>query len=40
MFVARVAELPDVMIYGESFGYAYEGAIETIEAAKEVFDEL
>lgn len=39
MFVARVTELPDVAIYGESFEYAYEGAIETIEAAKEVFDE-
>ena len=39
MFVARVVELPDVAIYGETYDYAYEGAIETIEAAKEVFDE-
>jgi len=39
MYVARVAELPDVAIYGETYDYAYEGAIETIEAAKEIFDQ-
>ena len=39
MYVARVAELPDVVVYGDSFEYAYEGAIEVIEGAKEVFDE-
>ncbi len=39
LFVARVAELPDVTVYAEAAGEAYDHALDVIETAKEMFDE-
>ena len=39
MYEARVAELPDVTVYENSFGDAYAGALEVIKATKAVFEE-
>lgn len=38
-FEARVAELPDVAEYGDSYEEAYELAIDTIETTAEIFAE-
>lgn len=39
LYEARVAELPDVRTYGETFGEAYSGALEVIRTTQEIFAE-
>lgn len=39
MYEARVAELPDVAAFGDTYSEAYEGAIEAIDGLKEMFAE-
>lgn len=37
MYEARVAELPDVAAFGDSYAEAYESALEAIEGLQEMF---
>lgn len=39
LYEARVAELPDVRTYGETFSEAYSGAIEVIATTQNIFAE-
>lgn len=37
MYEARVVELPDVRVFGESVGDAYAGALDVIKTSQEIF---